>query len=437
MTTSDNAGNASAEAAALSKVSRRLLPFLFVLFVAAYLDRVNVAFAQLQMRAALGFDAAVYGTGAGIFFVGYFLFEVPSNLVLRRVGARRWIARIMVVWGAVAASMALVRTPAHFVALRFVLGVAEAGFFPGVILYLTRWFPAAWRARAVALFLTATATAGVVGSPVSGVLLGLDGALGLAGWQWVFVAEGLPAIVLGVLVWFLLPERPRDARWLAHAERVALEARLAAEQAPAAADESSAAGALVSGRVWHLAAIYFAVVFGFYGLGLWLPLVLEAFLGGGPVRIGLLTAIPYAAAVAGLVWIGRSSDRTGERRQHVALPAFGAAAALLVAATAANGWIALAAFALAAFGIWGALGPFWALPPQFLRGSGAAAGIALVNSVGNLGGFASGHLLGVLRQRTGSFSVGVVVLAVSVSTGGVLVLLHRPAPDGAGLSDGG
>jgi ACS family tartrate transporter-like MFS transporter len=419
---------------ALAKVTRRLLPFLFLLYIVAYLDRVNVGFAQLQMRAALGFSDRVYALGAGIFFLGYFLFEVPSNLVLRRVGARLWIARIMAVWGAVAAAMALVRTPGAFYALRFVLGAAEAGFFPGVILYLTAWFPAAHRARAFGLFLTATAVGGFVGGPVSGALLALDGALGLAGWQWVFVAEGLPAVVLGGVVLAVLDERPSEARWLLPAEREALAARLAAEEAPGDGHATTWLDGLRSGRVWLLAAVYFAVVLGFYGVGLWLPIIVEPLAGGRPLRVGVLAALPYAAAIGGLVTVGRSSDRTGERRWHVALPAFLAAGALAIGAAARSPEALLAALCVAAFGIWGALGPFWALPPTFLRGYGAAAGIALVNSVGNLGGFFGPTIMGFLRERTGGFGPGLGALAAALAAAGGLVLLHpagaaRPAPD--------
>jgi ACS family tartrate transporter-like MFS transporter len=411
---------------ALAKVRRRLLPFLFVLYIVAYLDRVNVGFAQLQMRTALGFGDRVYALGAGIFFVGYFLFEVPSNLALRRFGARLWISRIMIVWGAVAASMALVRTPAAFHALRFVLGAGEAGFFPGVILYLTAWFPAAHRARAFGLFLTATAVAGVVGGPVSGALLALDGALGLAGWQWVFVAEGIPAVLLGLVVLLVLPERPAGARWLSPAERDALESRLAAEDAPAPGQARTWLEALGSGRVWLLAAIYFAVVIGFYGVGLWLPIIVEPMARGRPVAVGLLAALPYLAAVGGLVFVGRSSDRTGERRWHVALPALLAAGALAVGAAARSPAALLASLCVAAFGIWGTLGPFWALPPTFLRGYGAAAGIALVNSVGNLGGFFGPNLIGLLRERTGGFGAGFLALAAALVAAAGLVLLHAP-----------
>ena len=307
---------------ALAKATRRLIPFMFVLYVVAYLDRINVGFAALQMRADLGFDDRVYGFGAGIFFVGYFLFEVPSNLVLERVGARLWIARIMVTWGVIASAMMVVRGAQSFYLLRFLLGLAEAGFFPGMILYLTYWFPAAERAHAVARFITATAIAGVVGGPISGALLAMDGLGGLRGWEWLFLAEGLPAVGLGLAVLAYLPDGPASASWLTPEERRSLAARLAPDQAIEAHHAATLAGALADRRVWRLAVLYFVLVTGLYGVGLWLPQIVKGLSGLGDVMVGIVSAVPYVAAAAGMVLVGRHSDRTGERRWHVAGPAF-------------------------------------------------------------------------------------------------------------------
>jgi len=307
---------------ALAKAARRLIPFMFVLYVVAYLDRINVGFAALQMRQDLGFDDRVYGLGAGIFFVGYFLFEVPSNLLLERLGARLWIARIMITWGLIASAMMVVRGARSFYLLRFLLGVAEAGFFPGMILYLTYWFPAAERAHAVARFMTATAIAGVVGGPISGALLAMDGLGGLRGWEWLFLAEGLPAVVLGLAVLAYLPDGPASASWLTPEERRSLAARLGPEQVIEAHHAATLGAALADRRVWRLAVLYFVLVTGLYGVGLWLPQIVKGLSGLGDVMVGIVSAVPYVAAAAGMVLVGRHSDRTGERRWHVAGPAF-------------------------------------------------------------------------------------------------------------------
>src|SRR3989442_2451099 len=308
-------------AAVLGKAPRRLIPFMFVLYVVAYLDRINVGFAALQMRADLGFDDRIYGLGAGIFFVGYFLFEVPSNLLLERLGARLGIARIMVTWGLIASAMMLVRGARSFSLLRFLLGVAEAGFFPGMILYLTYWFPAAERAHAVARFMTATATAGVVGGPISGALLAMDGVGGLRGWQWLFLVEGLPAVVLGLVVLAYLPDGPASASWLTHEERRSLAARLGPEQAIEAHHAATIGEALADRRVWRLAVLYFVLVTGLYGVGLWLPQIVKGLSGLGDVIVRVVSAVPYLAAAGGMVVVGRHSDRTARRRLHVARPA--------------------------------------------------------------------------------------------------------------------
>ncbi len=407
----------------MAKVTRRLIPFLFVLYIVAFLDRVNVGFAALQMKADLGLSDSVYGLGAGIFFIGYFLFEVPSNLILERVGPRWWIARIMITWGVISSCMMFVRGEAAFHALRFLLGVAEAGFFPGMVLYLTYWFPAAERARAVALFMTATAMAGVIGGPISGALLEMDGIGGLAGWQWLFLLEGIPAVVLGFVVLGHLTDRPEHAKWLAPEERSWLVARLAAERESVAGRHGTALWrALVHRRVWSLSLLYFALILGIYGVSLWLPQIVDGLASMSAFTVGLATAIPYLVASVAMVVVGGHSDRTGERRWHIAAPALIGALGFVASTSAGHPALALAGLSLAALGIWSALGPFWTLPPSFLAGSGAAGGIALINSVGNLGGFVGPYALGLLKEATGGFRAGLLFLALALVVVAALAL---------------
>jgi len=411
-------------ATALAKARQRLLPFLFLLYVISYLDRINVGFAALQMNAALGFSSVTYSLGAGIFFLSYTLLEIPSNVILARVGARLWIARIMITWGLVSAGMMFVRSSTAFYVVRFTLGAAEAGFFPGIIYCLTRWFPRRERARAIAGFMTAVVVAGIVGGPISGALLSLDGVLGLAGWQWLFVVEGLPAVVLGIIVLRVLPEQPSDARWLTPDEQRALTERLEEEAAALTGPSTvhSIGGALTSGRVWLLAAVYFTIPVALYAMGFWMPQIVRAASGGSDVTTGLLSAIPYGAAAVGMVVIGRNSDRTGDRRWHIALSAIVSGAAF-----AATGFVhgivpSIAALSLAMLGLASMLGPFWAFATSFLGGIGAAAGIALVNSVGNIGGFVGPNIIGYLQQRTHGFTVGLAIVGAILASGGLLVL---------------
>ncbi len=415
---------------ALRKVRWRLIPFLFLLYVIAYLDRVNVGFASLDTNRDLGFSAAVYGMGAGIFFLSYTLFEVPSNLMLARIGARIWIARIMLTWGVMSTAMLFVTGPTSFYVLRFLLGAAEAGFFPGLILYLTHWFPARERARAVALFMTATAMAGVIGAPLSSALLRFDGVWGLRGWQWLFLIEGLPAILLAPVVLKYLTERPSEAAWLTPAERDWLGRAMDAEHADTAHAIVTLRGALTSARLWIVSLPYFAIVIAFYGITFWLPQIVQRSSGLGSATIVLLTAIPYVSAAIGMVLIGSSSDRTGERRWHVAAPCLiGAAGFVLTVLAPATPAAALTTLSIAAFGIWGTLGPFWTLPTAFLRGSAAAGGIALVNSIGNVGGFVGPSIMGWIRDATGSFSAGLLTLAAILAVAAGLVLSIRTAPE--------
>jgi D-galactonate transporter len=416
-----------AYASALAKATRRLIPFLFVLYVIAYLDRVNISFAALQMKQDLHFSDTVDGLGKGIFFIGYFLFEFPSNLVLEKVGARRWIARIMIVWGLFAAGMAWVHTKEQFYIVRFLLGVGEAGFFPGIILYLTYWYPAAERARAIALFMTATAVANVVGGPVSGLLLTMDGIAGWQGWQWLFFLEGIPATLLGFVVLAYLTDKPADARWLTPDERQALISRLEEEQA-----EREAAGhhpglkTILQPKVALICAAYFCAVTGGYGVGMWLPEIVKRGLRDtSPLQVGLLFAIPYAVAAVCMVLNARHSDQTGERRLHTALPVLTGAFGLLLSAMTNQPVLGIASISLAQAGLSSYLGPFWTLPSAFLGGTAAAGGIALINSVGNLGGFVGPMMVGVIKDQTQSFSVPLFFLSGMVFTGGLLALRIR------------
>lgn len=393
----------------LRRAARRLIPFLFVCYIVAYLDRINVSFAALHMNADLGLSPLAFGLGSGIFFLGYVLFEVPSNLILERVGPRRWIARIMVSWGLVSMAMAFVQGEASFYALRFLLGLAEAGFFPGIILYLTYWFPQAWRARAVALFMTATAVSGLIGSPISGAILGLHGYFGLAGWKWLFILEGLPAVGLGLAVLAFLPDHPDSARWLSVEERRNLNAQLTAEAGAVKARRLSES--LRAPEVWLLAIVYLGMVVAMYGLAMWLPQMLKALTGASDLVIGFLAMIPYLVAALGMVLIGASSDRRGERKGHVVGALTLAMAGMGLAALAKGPVLALAGMSLAALGIWGMLGPFWGLATSFLSGSAAAAGIALINAVGNVGGFLGPSIMGYTRSLTEGYAAGLGWLA--------------------------
>ena len=408
---------------AAARVRRRMVPFLFLCYIFAYLDRINVGFAALQMNAALGFSSAVYGFGAGIFFVSYTAFEIPSNIILARVGARRWIARIMITWGLISACMMFVHDAKTFYALRFLLGAAEAGFFPGIIYYLTRWVPARERARTIATFMTATVTAGIVGGPISGALLSLDGTSGLAGWQWMFLLEGIPAALLGVVVLFALDESPSDATWLSAAERHALVSQLDEEGRATGDGRVHHVGDALKHRwLWVLALVYFVVPVALYGFGFFLPQILQAAFKGTPFQIGLLSAIPYLFGAAGMVVAARHSDRTGERRWHVALAA-GLSGAAFIATAFVSGLVpSLVLLSIAMLGLTSMLGPFWTLATSFVHGAGAAAGIALINSVGNIGGFVGPYGIGYLRDATNSFSAGLIAIGVIVVLGGALVL---------------
>ena len=411
-----------------SKIAWRLVPLLMLCYFVAFLDRVNVSFAALTMNADLGFDSAVFGLGAGIFFLGYFVFEVPSNLALARFGARTWITRIMVSWGLVSAAMALVWNDTSFYVGRFLLGAAEAGFFPGVVLYLTFWFTAEHRAKMVGLFMAAVPISGVIGSPLSGWLLGLDGTLGLRGWQWLYVLEGLPAVMLSVAVWLWLPDRPAEARWLAAAERQWLEATLAHERAHLENRRKYRLGeALRDGRVLLLSLIYLGLVTGLYGVTFWLPQIVRGLGGLSNLQVGFVVALPtLAAAVAMIVWT-RHSDQTGERPWHVALPAFAGALGLAAGALASEAVPSILALSVALIGIYAAIATSWALPSAFLTGTAAAGGIALINSIGNLGGFAGPYFVGWIKSATGTYSLALLNIGAGLAASGLIALALRNA----------
>jgi ACS family tartrate transporter-like MFS transporter len=423
------------ERGVMAKITWKLIPFLCICYLAAYLDRVNVGFAKVQMLADLKFSNAVYGFGSGIFFVGYFLFEVPSNLILERVGPRIWIARIMVLWGAISFCMMFAKTGAHFYALRFLLGAAEAGFFPGIIYYLTRWFPTTYRSRTIAVFMTAAVASYVVGSPLSGPLLDMGGVLGLRGWQWLFIVEALPSVALGVAVFFFLPNGPEEARWLSPDELGWLHERLRSErQSAEAVRKLTLAQGLSDPRVLTMCAVYFGLCIGGYGLDFFQPtLVREWFPSARSLTVGCINAIPQFAALFVMVAYGRSSDRRGEHRFHHAVAIWVAAAGLLLVSFRLPPWIAITALTLAVCGRWSSVPPFWGFATTFLSGTAAAGAIALINSVGNLGGFAGNYLMGWLKDLYGDYHAGLRVLAAALVVGGLIVLGVRdrkPAPAG-------
>jgi ACS family tartrate transporter-like MFS transporter len=411
----------------LRKVTWRLIPFIFLLYVVNILDRVNVGFARLTMLADLEMSETAYALGAGLFYIGYLLFEVPSNLIMNRTGARRWIGRIMVSWGIISCAMLLVRGPWSFYALRLLLGIAEAGFFPGIILYLTYWFPARQRARAVSCFMTGSPLVGIIQGPLSGGILEyLDGAGGLAGWQWLFLLEGAPAVFLGFVVLFYLTDRPAQANWLSAEERDWLAQEMAQEECQRRAHGLSSFRALADGRVWLLILLYFTVAAGTNSIGFYLPKLIDSRIEGlSKIQIGFLSTIPSLCAIAAMVVVGTHSDRTGERRWHVALAAFTGGIGWTIAAWAPTPALSLAGLAVAHAGMMSMLAPFWSLPTAFLSGTAAAGGIALINSLGNLGGFVGPNIVGQSQALTGSFELGLTALAGLMAAGGVLALTIR------------
>ena len=411
------------ERSTIRTISLRLIPFLVLSYFFSYLDRVNLGFAALTMNAELKFSPTIFAWGAGIFFFGYFIFEVPSNLALEKFGASRWIARIMVTWGIISALMATVSGETSFYVLRFLLGVAEAGFFPGIILYLTYWYPAEYRARFLAAFAIAVPVSTVIGAPVSGLLLGLDGAMGLKGWQWLFVIEGLPSILLGVVSWFYLTDRPERADWLRAEQKAWLAAKLNAEIAAKQAVKHMTLGeALSSPKVIVLSLVYFGFVGALYGMQFWLPQIVKAF-GLTNAQTGFVTAIPYLFGTIAMILWARHSDATRERVVHVGAPLLLTAIALAVSSYISDPTLTMVVLTVAAIGVFCTFGVFWTLPTAWLSGTAAAGAIALINSIGNLAGFGGPYLIGWVKEATGNTSTGLLVLAVLPLIGGLLVFL--------------
>jgi ACS family tartrate transporter-like MFS transporter len=410
----------------LSRVTRRLIPFAFICYVVAYIDRVNIGFAARELQRDLSLSATEYGVGAGLFFLGYCLFEIPSNLILERVGARLWIARIMIVWGLVSMATMFIYDVSSFMFARIVLGIAEAGFFPGMVLYLTYWIPAHERARANALFMTAAPVSVIVGAPVSEALLSMHGIGGLRGWQWLFLIEGLPAVILGVLALKILTDRPEKADWLPPADRDWLAETMNAERALRKDTGHASVGrSLRSGRVWLLSIVYLMNASVTYGIFLWLPSMLQEVAGPG-VSVSWLTALPFVAALIAMVVIGRHSDKTGERKFHVAACAITAAIGLLLAIAFRNDlYLLVLAFTICQIGQRSVMSVFWTIPPMLLAGSAAAGGIALINAIGNLGGYFGPTVMGTLRDLTGGYSGGLLVLAGALILEAILVSMLK------------
>ena len=399
------------EEALFSKITRRLIPFMFLLYIVSYLDRINVGFAALRLNEALKFDPAVFGLGAGVFFIGYFVFEVPSNLIMERVGARIWMARILVTWGIISSAMMFLNGRLMFYLLRFLLGVAEAGFFPGMILYFTYWFPKSYRARVISALFIAVPGSNALASIISGAILEMDGLLGLAGWQWMFILEAIPAVLLAFAVLVLMTDRPARATWLAPEERQWLETRLQEERRRiGSAGHLSLAQALTDRRVLGLSAIYFAIVTATYGITFFLPQIVKG-IGLSNVMTGLVTAIPYTIGTIGMLLWGASSDRRDERRWHFCVACFLAAVGLVGAGLFGSSFLALSFMSVATVGLYGSKPAFWPLPSLFLTGTAAAGGIALVNSIGNLGGYVGPFIVGWIKDSTGSFEAGLYFLA--------------------------
>jgi MFS family permease len=410
------------ETETMRRVTRRLIPLLMASYFAAYLDRVNVGFAALTMNKSLGFSAEIFGIGGGIFFVGYFLFEIPSNLILSKVGARRWIARILLTWGVISGATAFVTGTWSFLGIRFLLGLAEAGFYPGIILYLTWWFPSAYRSRIIGIFMTAIPISIVTGSLISGQILRLGSWGGLQDWQWLFVLEAIPALILGIVVMFYLTDGPEQARWLRPEQRDWLLGRLAAERAQKESIRHySFAETMRNPRVWLLTLVYFGQNMTGYGVVLFLPQIVTRF-GVGPGMNGLISALPFAAAAVAMVLWGLHSDRTGERHLHAAAACFLTFACLAVCVFLNNPILLMIAIIASQMGQSSIAPPFWTLPTAMLSGTAAAGGIALINAVGNLGGFLGPYMMGSIKDATGSFGIGLLSIAVGALVSSIVLV---------------
>lgn len=422
MMTSDG----SLESTAYRKVDVRLLPFLFLCYILAYLDRVNVGFAKLQMLKDLSMSDAAFATGAGVFFIGYFFFEVPSNVLLKKFGARMWIARIMISWGVISACMIFVKGEWSFYSMRFLLGLAEAGFFPGVIFYLTLWYPSKLRASRTAWFVAAIAVSGVVGNPISGWIMDkLSGAMNLAGWQWLFLSEGIPSVIVGIWVIFYLDSSIEEAKWLTAEDKALLTNNLIAEDKHKT--EHKLADAFKSGKVWVLCAIYFTLMIGLYGIAFWLPTIVKAFGIKGYFGVGLVTAIPYGVAVIGMILLSMHSDKTGERRLHYVFNVTAGAIGLILSGIfASNPTLAIIFLSIGTLGVIGSMPLFWPLPSAFLAGTAAAAGIGIVNSVGNLGGYFGPNIPIWAKLFSSNRSAALYIIAGILMVGAFLTYFFVP-----------
>ena len=407
-----------------NRITRRLMPFLICLFIVAFIDRVNLGFAKLEMTGELGFNPEMIGFGAGIFFIGYFLFEIPGTLLVETWSARKWLARIIISWGIIATLMGFIQNSTHFYVARFLLGAAEAGFFPGVIVYLSHWFRYQDRAKAVAMFMAAIPVSNIFGGPLSGWILGVNW-LGLAGWRWVFIIEGFPAVILGIITIFYLTDRPKDAKWLAEDERAWISAELEREKEFKKSKRTfSIWEAFRHRNVLLLAAGYFCAVTSAYGFNFWLPTILKGLSDYSNLQVSVISALPYCAGLLAMLVIGWSSDRTRERRWHTAFSLLAVSAGLFLSAIAAENAIpAIMFFCLAGAGLYAYLPGFWAIPAAFLTESAAAASIGLINSVGNLGGFVGPYIVGYLNNKTNSFYAPIIYLSCSALAAAILILL--------------
>ena len=418
---------ANASGSLYKKIAWRIMPILFIGYIIAYLDRVNVGFAKLQMMGDLKFSDSVYGFGAGIFFVGYFLFEVPSNIILHRVGARVWLCRVLVTWGLVSGCTAFVHTPWEFYTMRFLLGVAEAGFFPGMVLYLTYWFPSHRRAKMVAIMMAGNPVSGIIGGPISGYIVQrFAGKWGVAGWQWLFILEALPAVIFGVILMKYLDSRVENAKWLTPVEKAIVAAEIHEEAG--VKTHHSVRSVFTSPRVWLMCSILWGIVMGSYAIGFWQPTILRETGVKNAFDIGLLTMVPYTFGLISMILVGRHADKLRERRWHLVVPIFVAALGIILCTQAGSSTVvALLGLVMAVVGVVTALPMFWALPTSFLGGAAAAAGIALVNSTGNLAGFFSPAIIGFLKTYTGTLNSGLFLVSGCLVVSAILILTLVPA----------
>jgi MFS family permease len=413
----------------LGRVSKRLIPLLFLLYLFSYVDRVNIGYAALQMNSDLGFNPAVFGLGAGLLFLGYFAFGIPSNFILRKVGGRAWLSFLAIVWGAIAVANSIIATENMFYVMRFLLGVAESGFVPGMLLYLTVWYPQSERAKVVSTMYMATAVSVVLAGPLSGAILQLDGAIGISGWRWILILEGVPPIVLGIWAWLALPERPDTVDWLSDGERKWLANEIETDrEVPKDLGYDTFRKAIRAPIVWVFGLVYFLLGIGFFSVMIWLPQLIKQISALTTAQVSFVSAIPFICASVCMVLYGKHSDKTKERQGHLGLALLVGAGGLIASASFSNPIAALAALCFAAMGLWSATGVFWPMPTAFLSGGGAVGGLALINSIGILGGFAGPYIVGIVRNLTPNFSAALYCVAAAVLTGALIVSqLHRSA----------